>query len=361
MDCKSRLPSKRIRHRTLTTTSLIMVGLALFAFSWFLVNRQGALGRAVQVFENPQIAPDNSPPPRQELVVVTYNISMGRGQADATDPWAGGGRTERAARCAAIGRFLARLGADLVVLNEVDFDSTWSGHLNMAKIIAEAGGYRWRAEQRNADVAFPFFRIRTGNAVLSRFPIVSATLLELPQSDTIVQWGAGVHTPRSPVQRRWAARTTGLRVQGLCQSARVRLALPGGGQVEIWPVHLDSRHEALRQAAVERLLELAADRQWPVILAGDFNTSPAGVSAPPSPSALDRLLTGNTFVTDLPPTGLESMKSYPASAPQVAIDWVLATPPLQVTEQCTVPSDLSDHLPVRARVIGFERAPGKCE
>jgi endonuclease/exonuclease/phosphatase family metal-dependent hydrolase len=324
--------------------------LALVAFAWFLVNRQGARARAVQVFEGQAVPASNRRSPEEGLVVVTYNISMGRGQADPTSPWAGGRGAERAARCAAIGRVLADLGADVVILNEVDFDSTWSGAINMAKIIAQAGGYRWRAEQRNADVAFPFYRIRTGNAVLSRFPIVSASLLELPQADGIVQWGAGVQDRRSAVQRRWAGRTAGLQVKGLRHSARVTIALPGAGEVEVWPVHLDPSNEAMRQVAAERLLELAAARPRPVILAGDFNTVISSQPQPDRLTALDRLLADGVFGTDLSAGWGERMKSYPTTQPRIAIDWILATPPLQVIEQRAVPCDLSDHLPVRARL-----------
>jgi len=67
-----------------------------------------------------------------------------------------------------------------VVLNEADFDATWSGGINQAQWIAKHAGYPYHVEQRNYDVSLPFFKPRFGNAILSRWPILDAEQIELP-------------------------------------------------------------------------------------------------------------------------------------------------------------------------------------
>lgn len=335
----------RILRNVLVICGIVVV----LAFGWFLVHRLGATNRAVQLLELATEVPSPGEPAR--LVVATWNISMGRGTADGSDSWAGGTPQERAARCEKIGTFLAKAEAQIVILNEVDFDSTWSGGINMAAIIARAGGFRWRAEQRNADVVLPFLRIRTGNAVLSRFPIVSAGLLELPQPSGIVQWGTGAFDGNSEIQKRWAARTSKLKLEGLRHSARVAIALPGGKTVEVWPVHLDSRNAILRTAAAERFIELISIAPTPVILAGDFNTTVSAPEKRGSKTALDALLDSEIFITNREPHPTDRMLSFPATHPRHAIDWILVTPPLRIESLRSVASELSDHRPVLGEIV----------
>src|SRR5690606_18851263 len=85
-------------------------------------------------------------------------------------------------------------GADIVCLQEIDFASSRSGHIDQAKFIAEKAGYPYYAEASSWTanyIPFPYWpltnhfgRISSGGAVLSRFPITKneVTLLKKPDS-----------------------------------------------------------------------------------------------------------------------------------------------------------------------------------
>ncbi len=338
-------------------TAVVSLVTAVTVAAVFDLNRRQALRRTVRWVEDAEVPTAPPADVRTDLVVVTWNIARGAGDQDprtAPRPRAG----ELAQRCEAIGRTLAELGADVAVLSEVDFDSTFSRRMNLAALVARAGGFRWRVEQFNANVVFPFFRIRTGNAVLSRLPIVEAGPLELPQPSTVVQWGTGAVDLRSPVQREWSGVVGRLRVRGVRNSARVVIRLPDGTLFEIWPVHLDSRHAAMRDAAAARILEVLTAVERPVVLAGDFNTSPSASGGPAEGRAIDRLLATGRWRTDLSDDWAARMRSFPASNPRAAIDWILVTPPWRIEELHAVATDLSDHRPVVGRVVRVAEAGG---
>ena len=92
----------------------------------------------------------------------------------ATSNWQGGTLKERETRLTQIADLLRDLDADIVVLNEVDFDSSWSSSTNQARYLAKQAGYPYWAEQRNLDFRILIWKWRFGNAVLSKYPIIEA-------------------------------------------------------------------------------------------------------------------------------------------------------------------------------------------
>ena len=123
---------------------------------------------------------DNLPLNGRALRIACYNIAHGRGQSKTN--WTGEGKTERRQRLDEIAQQIRSVDADIIVLNEVDFDSSWSFSVNQAQYLADAAGYPFRAEQRNLDFRLLAWKWRFGNAVLSRFPIRDAKILDLPST-----------------------------------------------------------------------------------------------------------------------------------------------------------------------------------
>ncbi len=70
----------------------------------------------------------------ETLRVACFNIAHGRGLASSN--WNGGTAAERMLRLVEIGDLLRKIDADVVVLNEVDFDSSWSHSVNQAEYLA---------------------------------------------------------------------------------------------------------------------------------------------------------------------------------------------------------------------------------
>ena len=75
---------------------------------------------------------------------------------------------------------LNRLHADIVVRNEVDFETTWSYGVNQTQYLAEKNGCEYRVKRPNIDFRFRFWTYRFRNAVLSKYPVSDAKVVDLP-------------------------------------------------------------------------------------------------------------------------------------------------------------------------------------
>jgi endonuclease/exonuclease/phosphatase family metal-dependent hydrolase len=300
-------PPHRRRWRWWVRLALLLPAIVL---GWYIVGRATASSRAVHV------APSAAPAPARldrPLKILAYNIAHGRGLADTY--WAG----DRKDRLTQIGEMLKQQNADVVVLNEVDLDSTWSGRMNQGAFIADVAGYPFRAEQTNYDLCLPGFRIRFGNAILSRLPIVDAQRVRYASPSKLESAVYG-------------------QKDGLLCTLDV-----GSAKIRVLGVHLESRFEPTRVATLPVLTDLLSDTAAPLIMAGDFNCEVKSVAQPQT--ALDTLLQTTSLHR-----AEEAGASFPADAPNILIDHVLAQPPIKVTRFEIVDTQLSDHRPVVAEV-----------
>ncbi|MEM9597800.1 MAG: endonuclease/exonuclease/phosphatase family protein [Acidobacteriota bacterium] len=294
----------------------------------YCVSRLTSSARAVRtlVFAEGDPAPLR---PSGEIRIGAFNIAHGRGPELGATNWQGRTRGELIAHLDAIARQIRRADLDVVVLNEVDFSAAWSGHFDQAEFVARRAGYRHLVEQRNYDLRFPFLEFAFGNAVLSRFPVVETRFLDLPAASPWEDRLAGHHDAL------WVALDA------------------ASGLLGVVAVHLEYRSEKVRVAAAKTFLDLKARSGIPIILAGDFNSTPGAypghhVTAS-GQNAIDVLTENGGFVVDPRIAPVESAFTFPAAGPARVIDWVLATPDLEVTSW-VVPSALSDHLMVAASV-----------
>lgn len=295
----------------------------------YLTSRALSPTRRVRVISSAGETGDPPQPSAEATVrVAAYNIAHGRGPID--DNWAEAGEA-KPARVERIAAFLKGLRADVVVLNEVDFNSTWSGHHNQAAAIAEAAGYPYRVEQRNLDFRLLYGSWKFGNAILSRFPIERAELVDFPAWRTWEDWLAG--------HKRGVVAT--LRID----DKRV---------FRLLAVHLESRDEAARVASARRIIELAGASSTPLVAAGDFNSTPApGLAWNRTAGGENamRILTASTAFHGLPRRADDPQAlSYPSGAPERAIDWILIPQDWSYVEHRAISADLSDHRPVVATI-----------
>lgn len=260
------------------------------------------------------------------LRILAWNIAHGRGDVGSSvlHNWQGGSHEERAARLARIAQVIREADPDIVVLNEADFDSHWSYGLNQAEVLARALGYRAWVEQRNYDLRIPFATLSFGNAVLSRFPIEEARWIRI--------------APHS----RMEAMVFG------AKSASVVHLDTFWGRISVVPVHLEVRSEETRLSAIPTLDSLQIENSAPLVLAGDFNSSPPGWPGAGPRTALGALLDRgwSNPRAEAEPNPLEW--TFPTYDPARAIDWVLVEPPLRAVEAEVVEGAgaLSDHAPV---------------
>jgi endonuclease/exonuclease/phosphatase family metal-dependent hydrolase len=313
--------------RTWRGRSLALVlGLLAVCVVWFGINRLTAAWRRVRVSSGS--AAGSSDSPLEVLRVGIYNIAHGRGTGESN--WNDESTPQRTERLREIGRFLRDADLDVVVLNEVDFDASWSGRVNQAAVIAEEAGFAHRVEQRNLDLAVPFFALRFGNAVLSRFPIVRATPLEYPDF-------AGWETLLAGKKRGVVA----------------EIDVPGAGPpVRILAVHLSHRSAEVRVASAQMIAAERDRTDGLFIAAGDFNSTLPGFSVAPAEAtetaALTALVEDHGFQTQAPPG--KTGQTFPSTDPVQLIDWVLVSGPGRVVSRAVYPVEYSDHRPVIATI-----------
>ncbi len=93
---------------------------------------------------------------------------------------------------------IRKYNPDVVLLQEVDFDAARSGHTNQLAVLAQLTGLRYAAAaitwQANY-VPYPYWppqhqfgEINSGGAVLSRYPILSNTVIRLPKPSDNPFW-----------------------------------------------------------------------------------------------------------------------------------------------------------------------------
>lgn len=308
------------------TLVIAVTGLITVSGAWWGWGRLSAPARRLAV----ERAEAPAAPVRLDgkVRILAWNIAHGRGDTEqgVLRNWMGGSRAERRDRLEEMAEVLRRVDADVVVLNEVDFDAGWSGGIDQAAFLARTARYPNRVEQRNFDFRVPFESWAFGNALLTRFPIIDVRWIDLPEHSRLED-----------------------AVLGSKEAALVRLRI-GDDSLSIVPVHLEFRAGDTRLRAVPVLERVREDEPAPLVLAGDFNTAPPGWPEAIPTTALGRLLDlgwRSTRAEGAP--GAEQL-TFPTYDPLESRDWILVEPELEVVETRVVrgAERLSDHAPVLA-------------
>lgn len=283
--------------------------------------------RRVSSIAQPAVGDVHSVGPRDRLRVLTYNIAHGRGLAESN--WDGGDSDERLSRLEKIAVVLREADADVVILNEVDFDCSWSNGVNQAKFLAEEAGYRYRVEQRNLDFRVLFWTWKFGNAVLSKHPLSNAQVVDIPGYSITEELLAG--------QKR---------------ALRVDIEF-GGNDICVIAAHLCHRSAAVRTQSMEVMLEVARTLEGNTFIAGDLNSSPPGFrnTASKEANAISLLDDLNIFQRRPVerPTSPEQF-TFRFGEIQTVIDWILIPVKARFADYQVIDTELSDHRPVFAEI-----------
>lgn len=312
--------------RTRRRRFFIVAGfIALLVFGPYIVSRIRSPGRLVRVYGDSEHSAAADAQPGM-LRIVTYNIAHGRGAID--DNWQESNAAKRD-RINQIAQFLAKTDADVVVLNEVDFDSTWSGHQNQAAAIATEVGFAYRVEQRNLDFRFLYGSWKFGNAILSKYPIIEAKVVDLPPHAGWEDWLVG--------HKRGVVAT---------------LQLPEEQRVRVLAVHLEHRREINRVRGAKAIVDVAKSSEVPLIVAGDLNSTPPGFpdarTTADGENAMEILQEPGLFqwrpLADPTPSDM----TYSSTNPTQIIDWILIPSNATFVAYEVLAGDLSDHRAVSA-------------
>ena len=215
------------------------------------------------------------------------------------------------ARLDAIAELVREREIDLLFVSEIVLEAA-PCPVDQVEYLARAGGFHAWVYGDNYSWGIPGCRIRSGNAVLSRFPLRGTRVQELPGPGTF--W--------NPLNRRrlvWAE------------------VLLGERWVPCASVRNDSFDLANNARQVDEILRALGDEG--ALLAGDFNAEPRD---PPMRSFRSSGLFEGVF---------DGAPTFPASSPRRRIDTILVPRSLgQVVEERVLDVDLSDHEPVEVLI-----------
>lgn len=279
--------------------------------------------------------------------VVTFNIGYGRGPAgDESGPWT---REHIIAQLDGLSAQLVNLDADLVFLQEVDLDASRSHHIDEGRYLAEKAGYPFMScvvtWEKNY-VPFPYWppsrhygAMKSGQCLLSRFPIKSSTRHRLPQPPSNAWWRNAFYLNRA--------------------FDVVELDV-GGKRLHAVNVHLEAFDVDNRMDQAQRLLDLLKDLEKDrIVVAGDFNTLPPEaaqkkgfVDEPEADFTHDATLTllrGKDLTEVLPEA---TAFTFPADAPTRRLDYIFVGRAFTRVDSRVVADKpvWSDHLPVYSRL-----------
>ena len=343
--------------------SLALLGV-LAALLWLWWASSGSL-RGPARYPLPVLSSGAGEPPAEPetLVVVSWNIAWAFGDGSEMRPGVSAkSEATLAAALGSIGETLRALGPDVALLQEVDLGARRSYGVNQAAWLSEHIGLPYRVEGLSWDVRWlPFFplrhagRLRSGGAILSRFPLAEAEIELLPKPQSY-SW----------LYRRFYLYRYILR-------ARLRL---GPAELPLYTVHLEAFDSTSRSAQSERLAAVLAAAPDPqLILAGDLNSVPPEAliahgypDEPHTDHRGERVVARLREVPGLkptfPPSALREQPaaflSFPAHAPNRLLDHAFVGSGWEVVDARVVneAGAPSDHLPIvfRLRRMGATAA-----
>ena len=297
-------------------TILLVVGVILAVeLGWYAVGRMASPWNAAAIRTD---AGAQSATFTGSLKLATYNICHLRG-SDANQ-WPIRDKAAMEKRRDEIVEILKSESPDIVVLEEVDFDSVQTGRINQAAEIARRAGYSYRVEHRDVNAAtLVWFSIRDGNAVLSRFPIVSVRNINFPAS------------------KNWEAILGGTPNGTLCE-----IALSDKLHIQVLATHLTSHAEITRVASAKIIEKERLASKWTFFVVGDINSTPTGFPnsrLANDENAMDILLAGGGYST----RPVKNPTPDDFTITNAVIDWILVPADWRILSKTIVRSVASDH------------------
>lgn len=264
--------------------------------------------------------------PSTNLSVVIWNIAHGRGLEKSN--WLCGSPQTVRRRLDAIANVVSH--ADIALLQEVDFRAPWTYlTLDQRKYIQRKAGFPYRLSYASSK-GLPSV---AGLSTLSRLPLSEREVIRLPQHS---------------------------RLESLCGFAKHALActvrVPDTGQrFKLVNVHLSHRGHHVTTPGAKALLKYTREQEMPVLIGGDFNSTPKHFPGSLASKATGMDLLHASGLFDFHPQESPCVKdhTFPADDPRVILDWILI-PALHgwtYTGYRVLHEQVhSDHLPVTARI-----------
>jgi endonuclease/exonuclease/phosphatase family metal-dependent hydrolase len=255
---------------------LILLGLLLGALLWAGGGKTVHESQGSGIIEAIPDALEREPAATGTLVVLTYDLAYGLGEQ--RHGAVSSGIATIYDRLDHLVETIAASGADVALLQEVDFASQRTHDIDQLHYIAAALGWGFAARAITWECRYlpypvwpvgqPTGRVRAGMGVISRYPLVQNTRQRLPQ-ERAVPGLAPLFSPYPTIQM----------VDVQCGTQTLRL----------FNVHLGASDATTRQRQAHDLVEFVRQVETPVsVLMGALNTAlpgTAGESRAMSPSS----------------------------------------------------------------------------
>lgn len=333
---------------------LMALPLAVFLlfFLWASYPWQLSPKIEAQAFGRTSLARDPESLP-STVTVLTWNMAYAYGLgSEGTADYVPRSRESFEQNLKKIAQSIRDSGADIVLLQEIDFAAARSHGLDQLDLLSTQTGLgfwaravSWEAQY----IPFPFTpvshqfgRMRSGGAVLSRWPITANR----------------VHLLAKPESRAWWYNLFYL--YRYFQEVTVKIL---DRDLRLVNLHLEAFDQTSRDQQARQLVELATSQKFDFI-AGDFNMLPAGAmkrSGFENPQDVYETEKTYEILKDLPLTEIvapvaylqkeESWFTFPSLRPDRRLDYIYHSEEraLISAEVFQTPhADVSDHLPLKA-------------
>ena len=349
---KSRKNLFSYRKTWLAGALLGLPGLLGITTYWVVGGFPGAVEQPSPIFEGTWGETDPAPP-NGMLKVVTWNMHYGVGPYDDFEARVPKEQVEHTLQ--GIIDVLNTYNPDIVLLQEVDFDSSRTYGIDQMRRIAEGLNLRYMVPTvtwKKGYIPFPYWPIsnhygsmNNGQAILSRYPVEKTRQIRFPKPKANPWWYNLFYLDRHATM------------------ARLKI---GKAFVNVFNVHLEAFDVPNRMIHAEMLLEFFRKQAGYLnIVAGDFNTVPpkaklrhAFPDEPDQDMRKDETFMISTMME------LEEIVSpeiyyadearyftFPSTAPNRRLDYLWYSKRLKLQEGRVMQEagELSDHLPVSAR------------
>lgn len=227
------------------------------------------------------------------ITMMTYNIHAGIGTDNKLD-------IER------ISKLIEENGAEIIGLNEVDCSTRRSQGINEVQSIAEYLGYHYYFGK-----TIDYMGGEYGNALVSKYPIISAESYILPDTGTEIQEARGIVKCILDVK---------------------------GRKVNVLVTHLGLKSSE-RKVEIEYISNILKQCHGEIILMGDFNISQASQSEELEPF-MKQMKDSTAELNEI-----EKLDTFDSVNPVIKIDYIMVSKDVQVICNKTINSIASDHLP----------------
>lgn len=290
----------------------------------------------------------------QELKIMSWNLAFAYGEGSEGKNYQKLNRAQMLDRIEGAANVIKKYSADIVFIQEIDFDSDRSHNIDQLEYIAKKAGYKnyaYAVSWQHNYLPFPYFpiknqwaKIKSGGAILSRFPILSNQVYLYAKPKANPFWYNIFYLYR------------------YCQAVTIEY---DGNKIGLINNHLEAFDKITRQEQAHKLVEKIKDQYQNnmvnLIVAGDFNTTP------PSARNKDKFedLGKNNYLEDSTYNKISTLPfikeivsekeyqqeeskwfTFSSTRPDRRLDYIFVTNQFKVIHKEIDKNQVSDHFPV---------------